>query len=375
MAYSIGLTDTHGESITHPGPSVVPTALALGQELGSSDDQILRAIIAGVEAVVRIGAVVNPSHRARGFHATATCNPFGTAITAASLYGLDAGRTVSALGIVGSMAGGLYEFRHEGSMLMALHGGLPAQNGIIAAALARDGFTGPTTVLEGPEGFFRGFADDIRPWKLLETPTSGRLGVEELSLRPYNACRYAHAAIDALGVIARDHGELDLDDIAAVTVWTHKTAVDQEVEPTSVVAARLSTAFNVALAIVHGPRLVEVTAEDLADPRTQSVMSRISILEDPELTAIFPARWACRVRVELRSGAVYEERIDTPKGDPDNPLTVTELEDKFLRLATPGIGENAAAEVVETILRNPTGHGLATAIADLNRSAEERTAQ
>src|SRR5690606_6340177 len=127
---------------------------------------------------------------------TATCNVFGAAIAAGYLLDLDRAQLANALGIAGSMAGGLYEFRHEGSMLMAFHGGWPAQNGVTAAYLARAGFTGPSTVLEGPEGFFRAFADDIRPELLavdLDHP-----GILEIGLRPYNACRYGHSGIDAL---------------------------------------------------------------------------------------------------------------------------------------------------------------------------------
>ncbi|PJJ55602.1 MmgE/PrpD family protein [Compostimonas suwonensis] len=373
MAYSIGLTDTHGESITHPGPSVVPAALAVGQAVGASDDAILRAIIAGVETIVRIGAVVNPSHRARGFHATASCNPFGVAVAASRLLGLHTERTLWAMGIVGSMAGGLYEFRNEGAMLMALHGGWPVESGITAALLARSSFTGPTTVLEGPEGFFRGFADEIRPWKLLEDPASGRIGVEELSLRPYNACRYAHAAIDALEQINREHGgRLDPESVEEMTVWTHLTAVEQEAEPTTLVSARLSTCFNVALAVVHGPRLDEVTDDDLHDPRIVGLLPRIVVREDPELTAIFPAKWACRVDVLLSSGERYDVRVDVPKGDPDNPLTPTELDDKFRRLAAGTVGEQTARDLARTVLDPASTDALATLLASTSTSTTHK---
>ena len=214
MAYSLGLTDTHSQSITHPGCSVVAAALALGALADAGDDKILDAVIAGVETVVRVGGVVNPSHRSRGFHPTATCNPFGVAMAASMLLDATHEETLNALGIAGSTAGGLYEFRHAGGMLMALHGGWPAHSGIIAALLAGDGFTGPGTVLEGPEGFFTAFADRIRPDQLALPAPGEPLGVQELSLRPYNACRYAHSGIDALGQIEAEHGRVDPEDVA-----------------------------------------------------------------------------------------------------------------------------------------------------------------
>jgi len=352
MAYSIGLTDTHAPSITHPGPSVVPAALAVGEALGSSGRDVLTSVILGVELVSRIGNAVNPSHRARGFHPTATCNHLGVALATAYLLGCDEDQTLSALGIAGSMSGGLYEFRHSGSMLMALHGGWPAHGGVHAAYLASRGFTGPHTVLEGPEGFLAALADTTQPDALVRSTGDDWL-INELSFRPYCACRYAHSAIDALSELKAEHGYA-ADDIAAITVWTHRTAVEQEVEPTTLVSARLCTRFNVALAAIHGPRLTEVTQADLVDPVIADLSARTSIREDPALTAMFPARWSCRVRLDLKSGTTLERQVDTAKGDPRNPMTPSELEEKFRGLVVPAIGPDQAAALLDVLARPQT---------------------
>lgn len=348
MAYSIGLTDTHSQSITHPGPSIVATALSMGHALGAEDREVLRAVVLGCEAVVRIGSVVNPSHRARGFHPTATCNPFGAAVAAGYLLGLDRQQLRWALGLAGSMAGGLYEFRHEGAMLMALHGGMPAASGIDAAYLARAGFTGPSTVLEGPDGFFAAFADEVRPELLIPEPDA-RFGIEELALRPYNACRYAHSGIDALHLI----GPLDHRDVKHITVWTHATAVDQEVEPTTPVSARLSTKFTIAHTVVHGPPLLDLDADDLADTEVLDLARRTDVVEDPALTALFPRKWGCRVAVELAGGEVRTAQVDTPKGEPDNPLSAGEVRDKFHRLAASVVGDQSARRLAVRIDDGP----------------------
>ncbi|MFI6347439.1 MmgE/PrpD family protein [Streptomyces sp. NPDC050560] len=358
MGYSIGLTDTHALSITHPGPSVIAAALAQAEAGDSSGRELLTAVVLGVEAVVRIGAVVNPSHRARGFHPTATCNPFGAAVAAGHLLGAGRRELTWALGLAGSTAGGLYEFRREGSMLMALHGGWPAHSGVTVAHLAHAGFTGPGTVLEGDEGFFRAFADTTHP-ELLVPPDDAPYGIEEVSLRPYCACRYAHAGIDALQRVRAAHDPFGPADIERLTVYTHRTAVEQESEPDTVVGARLSTRFNMALAAVHGPRLSEVSTGDLADPAVTAVAQRTEVVEDPELTALFPRQWACRVRVDLRDGRSYEERVDTPKGEPENPMTPTEVRDKFLRLTVPAVGEDRA-------------HALLTAVGSLPEAPRVR---
>lgn len=370
MGYSIGLTDTHAQSITHPGPSVIPAALAVGQAVGASAERVLTAIVLGFETVVRVGSVVNPSHRARGFHPTATCNPFGAAVAAAYLLGAGREQTLWALGLAGSTAGGLYEFRHSGAMLMALHGGWPASSGVTAAYLAAGGFTGPDTVLEGPEGFFRAFADETRP-ELLIPPAGGPLGIEEVSLRPYCACRYGHAGVDALQQINETQGPVEPEAIERLTVFTHSTAVDQETEPTSLVGARLSTRFTVARAAVYGPLLDEVTVKDLTDPAVIAVADRTEVVEDPELTALFPRRWACRVVVRTKDGREYERRVDIPKGEPENPLTEAEIAEKFRRLAGPALGEAPARELADAIAGLGRGTELNTVLDALARPARE----
>lgn len=350
MAYSLGLTDTHSQSITHPGCSVVATALGVGELQQADDDEILDAVTAGVEIVVRVGAVVNPTHRARGFHPTATCNPFGAALAASMLLGGSTEDTLNALGIAGSTAGGLYEFRHAGGMLMALHGGWPAHSGIVAALLARDGFTGPDTVLEGPEGFFAAFADDVRLEHLAIPSAGDPLGVQGLSLRPYNACRYAHSGIDALVAIEAANGRVDPEDVSALTVFTHRIAVEQECEPTTLVAARLSTAFTIASTYVNGPSLTALSEDELNDDRVMRLYERVAVREEPRLTEMFPRVWASRVVLETRDGRSLEAEIHTPKGEPTNPLTRTELVDKFCRLSEPVVGASRAARVVTDVL-------------------------
>jgi 2-methylcitrate dehydratase PrpD len=350
MAYSLGLTDTHSQSITHPGCSVVAAALAMGAHTSADDDAILDAVIAGVETVVRVGGVINPTHRGRGFHPTATCNPFGVAVAASMLLAASVEETLNALGIAGSSAGGLYEFRHTGGMLMALHGGWPAHSGIVAALLAREGFTGPDTVLEGPEGFFAAFADEIRPEQLALPDLGEPMGVQELSLRPYNACRYAHSGIDALALIEAEHGRVDPDDVLSLTVHTHRVAVEQECEPTTLVAARLSTAFTIASTYVNGPSLVALTEADLHDEAILRLFERVEICEDPRLTELFPRLWASRVTLETRDGRVMEAEVTTPRGEPTNPLSRDDIVEKFRRLAEPVTGEERTDALVAAVL-------------------------
>src|SRR5712672_3248435 len=143
----------------HPGATVLPPALAISQEQGSSGRDLIAAFVAGNEVMIRIGRATGHTNEARGFHAPGTTGPFGGAVAAGHLLGLDAAKMTNALGIAGSLSCGLLEFAKSGTgaMVKRLHLGRAAESGVLAAGLAADGFTGPVSVLEGEFGFLRVF--------------------------------------------------------------------------------------------------------------------------------------------------------------------------------------------------------------------------
>src|SRR6185503_677795 len=194
--YSVGLNDIHKPAGSHPAGCVIPVVLALGEWQRTPGTMLLAAMAAGYEVIGRTGRAVYPSHRERGFHPTGTCGTFGATAAAGRLLGLDAAQMASALGIAGSQAAGLYECHHDGTSTMIFHAGRAAQNGVEAALLARAGFTGPATVLEGSKGFFQATANEYDA----AAATAG-LGAEyeidATSFRPYFGCNSTIAASGA----------------------------------------------------------------------------------------------------------------------------------------------------------------------------------
>jgi len=158
--------DLHRASVTHPGCVVVPAALSLGEKLGASNDQILRAILQGFEAMCRIGASVGPGHY-KVWHNTATCGPFGSAMAAASLLDLNDEQTLDALGNAGTQSSGFWQFMETGAMSKHLHAGRACESGLLAAELAMQGVTGPAEILEGKKGLFAAMCDDPVPDNIL----------------------------------------------------------------------------------------------------------------------------------------------------------------------------------------------------------------
>jgi 2-methylcitrate dehydratase PrpD len=184
--YSVGVNDIHKPSYSHPGGCIVPVLLAAGEWKDSPGADILAAMVAGYEIMGRLGRATIPGHWDRGFHPTGTFGPFGAAAAAGRLLELNADQMANALGISGSQSSGLKAFQSDGSLTMVFHAGRSAQNGIEAAVLAQEGFTGPKAVFEDRQGFVATTGGGC-----LEALTDGlgsRYEIDATTFRPYYGC-------------------------------------------------------------------------------------------------------------------------------------------------------------------------------------------
>jgi 2-methylcitrate dehydratase PrpD len=205
-AHAIELDDTLNAGSIHLGVVMFSTALALAETLRDVPlDQFFTAVAAGYEAAARIAMAVRPKeHYLLGFHPTSTCGVFGAAVTASKLLGLTADQMLSAVGIAGSMASGSLEFLADGAWTKRLHPGLAAQNGMQAAMLAAEDFRGPSRILEGRDGFLRGYSR--RPLPDLLTGDLGKsFEILRTSVKPHACCRYMQGPIDAILALVHEH--------------------------------------------------------------------------------------------------------------------------------------------------------------------------
>lgn len=207
LGHSLDFDDTHSDSSTHPSAPIVPAALAAAEMTGASGRDLLTAIVAGYEVMLRVANALDPTaHYARGFHPTATTDVFGAAAAAGWIFGLDAGKMASAFGVAGSQAAGSLQFLVNGAWNKRYQVGAAAMNGLIAASLARAGFLGASEAIEGKHGLLVGYyTDDLQP----ERAVAG-LGTVwktmKIGLKPYPACRYTHAAVDGLIALRAEKG-------------------------------------------------------------------------------------------------------------------------------------------------------------------------
>ncbi|MGU3663882.1 MmgE/PrpD family protein [Methylobacterium sp. A49B] len=346
-SHSIEFDDIFRDAIYHPGCPVIGAALAAAQTVGADGAALLRAIVIGYEVSTRIGVAVQPSHY-RYWHTTGTIGTFGAAAATASLLRLDAGRFAHALATAATMAAGLQQAFRSDAMSKPLHAGHAAEAGALSALAASRGVTGALDVLEGEAGFGAAMSRGA-DWPRAVADLGRRYNICAMTFKNHGCCGHAFAAIDA--ALALRPG-LDLDAIEAITIGTYRTALD--VTDRRAVATpfegRFSTPFTVASALVHGSvRLDAVSPERLADPRVQALMRRVAMVVDPDCEAAFPARRSAVVTVTLTDGRSFAQRQPTRKGDPDAPLTDNELADKFRELASPAVGDAAAADLLATL--------------------------
>jgi 2-methylcitrate dehydratase PrpD len=363
-AHAIEMDDTHNAGSIHLGVVMFSAALAMAESLPDvSLERFTAAVVAGYEAAARIAMALQPKeHYSLGFHPTATCGAFGAAVTASKLLGLTADQMLSAFGIAGSMAAGSMEFLAEGAWTKRLHAGLAAQNGIQAAMLAAEGFRGPSTILEGRDGFLNGHSKKPLP-ELITQDLGESFEIMRTSVKPHACCRYMQGPIDGVLAIMREHN-LQPDEVARIEVAVLEAGWGlvaeprkQKYHPQSIVEAQFSMPFGAAVAVIYrAAGIDQFTEEDLRSESIRRMMAIVVVQKDIRIEKNFPEEWRARVAMDLTDGRHLETVITHPKGDPKNPLSWDELIAKFASLAAPVVGVQRSEELVDLI----RGPGLGT---------------
>jgi 2-methylcitrate dehydratase PrpD len=325
--------DVHNGSVFHPATVVFPAALAVAQALGASGAQLLTAAVAGYEVGIRVGEFLGRSHY-KVFHTTGTAGTLAAAAAVGHLLGLDAQQMRHAFGSAGTQSAGLWEFLRTAADSKQLHTAHAAAAGLMAAWLAKDGFTGAAQIFEGPQGMAAGMSSDADPAKL----TNGlgtRWATAETSFKYHACCRHTHPAADALLQVMQANG-LNPADVAHVVTHVHQGALDvlgPVLKPTTVHQSKFSMGTTLALAARFGHAGLSEFEQHFLDLETQALRDRVEMVLDAEVDAAYPRRWIGKVTVTTTDDRVLHGRVDEPKGDPGNTLSRDEITAKALRLA------------------------------------------
>jgi 2-methylcitrate dehydratase PrpD len=344
--------DVHRSSVVHPATVVIPAALAVAERMGSRGVDFLTAIVLGYEVFIRVGEAVGNSHYYY-WHNTSTCGTFGAAAASGWLLGISKEQMWWALGNAGSMSSGLWQFNEDGAMAKHMHAGHASSSGVLVAELAARGFTGTRRILEGKRGLFAATSRDARP----ELVTVGlKRGMEhykisECVIKPYPSCRHTHAPVD-LALRLRQEIGIRPEQVDRIEVDTYQATVDltDNPIPTHEYAAKFSTQYCISAALALGRlTLGDFGPDSREDATTRGLMARTQVRIDPEIQARYPKEWCCRVAITSKAGERWEAFTDTPKGDPENPLSLEELREKFRSMVAGTRYEPVAERLIESV--------------------------
>ncbi|KAA0910874.1 MmgE/PrpD family protein [Pusillimonas sp. ANT_WB101] len=326
--------DVHNGSVFHPAAVVFPPAIATAQALGRTGKDLLVACVVGYEVGIRVGEFLGRSHY-KIFHTTGTAGALASAAAVGRLLNLNAEQMLHAFGSAGTQAAGLWEFLRDAADSKQLHTANAAGNGLLAAYLAQDGFTGAQRILEGVQGMGAGMSTDADPARLTDR-LGTRWALPETSFKFHASCRHTHPAADALLTLMQTHS-LKADDIESVVAQVHQGAIDvlgPVTDPQTVHQSKFSMGTVLALIALNGRAGLAEFDAALDNAEVRQFCQRVTMELDEEVDTAYPNRWIGKVTVRTRDGQTLNGRVDEPKGDPGNTLSRAELEDKALRLGT-----------------------------------------
>ncbi len=359
FGHSFEYDDAHAASLSHPGSAVVSAALAVGEELDADLEQVLVGLIAGYEVYTRIGTLGSPDLLQRGFHPHAVLSTFGAAATVAKMRGFDFEQTLNALSIAYSHSSGATEYTSTGGSIKRVHAGIGTRNGMISAAMAASGITGPSAFLTGAKGFFRTFAG-----KEISAEAAARFSPErefEIAnplFKPYCACAYTHSFVDG----ARSFADR-LDDIDAVKLSIQSSG-DVVVgnsnvnafAPQQIEHLQYSLPFQFALSATgqgNGYAIHKAYLDgqlDLGPNSPQAALAeRIEIVVDPTLDGAYAGKMVGRIDVTFADGSSDSVFVEDSLGSAGNPMDESTRDAKFFDLTESVLGEERAKQLLAAI--------------------------
>ncbi|MEW6443090.1 MAG: MmgE/PrpD family protein [bacterium] len=356
MGHIYDYDDDHREGTMHPSVSVYPAVFALGEKLRVPGKDFIRALVLGLEVMIRTGEAFLGKTYYQGFHPTGTCGVFGAALGSSLILGLDARQASWALGLAGSFAAGTLEWATEGSWQKPIQAGQPAMSGVLCASLARQNFVGARTIYDGPVGFIRAYSfKDTYDLGRLTANLGKKWEMQDTSIKVHACCRFAGPVADcAMDLYGQGVRAEDVDRILAkVSSWTLRALCEpkeRKYRPQTHVDAQFSLPYVIALSIVRSRTGVdEFKPQVFTDPKILALADRIAAEEDAQANAAYPRYYPATVVATLKNGQVREAHVDYPRGDPENPVCWVELQKKFHSLTEPYFDAGRREAIVRMI--------------------------
>jgi 2-methylcitrate dehydratase PrpD len=330
---STQLDDTCLASLGHPAVGVMPSVLSVGEWKHKSGRDAITAIVTGYELAMRVGAAIGAETFKRGWHPRGGVNVFGSAAAASILLNpTSIDEVCHSLSLGGTQASGLNEasFFYDGWHLLS---GSAAQDGVLAAILAHAGYTAGCTILEGPQGYVQAVSpkSDLSQ---LNKELGEKFSIMNVAMKSYPSSHLIHAAIEAAVDLSKRHSidsaHLDRIEVGVVNI----DYLLDKTFPKDFFAASMNIPFLIAFSLRYGQGPRQIKPENLEDTLLKEVFRRVDVYVDKEMESQRPKYLGSVVRVRARDGKTFEEKVLTPKGDPDNPFTDDDIREKFESLTS-----------------------------------------
>jgi 2-methylcitrate dehydratase PrpD len=338
-----------------PTAPIIPALLSLGESVGATGREILEAYVAGFEVTAKLVYALRESAQ-DGWHAPGTLGSIGAAAACARLLKLDGARVEMALGMAASMAGGVV--CNFGTMSKPLHVGLGARNGVLAAQLARSGFTANPAAIEAPNGLFAVFyhVSPSGSGPIDELGKSFALATDGIRIKPYPCGGLTHQAIDAVLDFRAKHG-ITADTIESIDVDVTQHTYNRIAfrVPQTGIQGKFCMGYLLARAIIDGRVSLDAFSDTaVKDPHVLKLAEKVQMRLDNNLKAENEGGRPCRVTIHLKNGRTHSRETQHAKGSPEFPMTPEELKAKFTECARRAISDSSVQRVADYVERLET---------------------
>ena len=347
------LDDLLDEAIVHPGAIVVPAALAAAEAIDAPGSRLLLGIIAGYEAINRVGLAIGVEAARRGHHQTALAGPLGAVMAAGVVMNLSRAHLTAAVGLACSTSSGTKSFAAGtgGGMMKRMHAGRAAEAGVRMAQLAARGFTAPPTALDGHFGLLEVLAGKSARPEQLALDLGRRWAVEQVYVKVYPCCAWIQATVQQL-VAMREAQPVKAEEVKKlrIGVCSYAARNNGNVAPPDTMGAQYSLPYCAALAVTADPRDPAMYFGDqLDEPARRKLARRIELVVDPEMETAYPKHYGARVHLELANGERHDSAVLDPHGMPSDPCGNEERLAKFRLLVRHCMPDARALQLIEAV--------------------------
>jgi 2-methylcitrate dehydratase PrpD len=358
------LDDIHGGAATCIGAMVIPALIAMAEKYGGSGRRFLEAAIVGYETIARVGLSIDaPKLFARGWWPSTVCGAFGVAAAGVKFLDWPAERMVNALGIASLHAGGMLTGGQEGATARHVAFGSAARNGMLALLATEQGLTGPKRAFEDPRGFCLTLCAEPR-WQFLQSFDSFFL--PQVAFKPYPCARQLHAGVEALLKLIQRHAmtPASIQEIELFVPTQNASMVNRPAISTLRAATLGSGQYVMAVTALRGKiDLASFEEEFLCNEEVSRLIAKVKVSGSAELDRHFPKYWSGRVTIRSMDGQTHSEEIIAPKGESENPLSRADVEEKFLDLAAPVLGDAGARAAIGAVHALASSESVAPLLA------------